>query len=86
MDFGGGVLGNPGSNSTEAFLVKYSATGDHLWSHVFDGAYAQSSQAVGTDGPGNAYLTGYYQSSIDLGGGPLNSAGNYDIFLGKFAP
>ena len=80
------MLGNPNANSTEAFMVKYSASGDHLWSHVFDGTYVQSSQAVGVDGAGNAYLTGYYQGSIDLGGGALNSMGNYDIFLGKFAP
>ncbi|RLB60488.1 MAG: hypothetical protein DRI90_13630 [Deltaproteobacteria bacterium] len=86
MDFGGGLLGNPGSNSTEAFLVKLSAGGVHLWSKLFDGSFVQSSQAVGVDGAGNSYLTGYYQSGINLGGSPMTSMGSYDIFLGKFAP
>ncbi len=86
MDFGGGMVGTPNTNSTEAFLLKVSTSGDHLWSKVFDGSFAQSSQAAGTDGAGNAYVAGYFQSSINLGGGQLNSMGNYDIFLGKFEP
>ena len=86
MDFGGGTVGIPGPSSTEAFPVKYSAGGEHLGSKAFDGPYIHSSQAVGTDGQGNAYWAGYVQSSINLGGGHLQSAGNYDIFLGKLAP
>src|SRR3989442_13362586 len=31
-------------------------------------------------------MTGYFQSTLDFGGGPLTSAGSLDTFLAKFNP
>jgi hypothetical protein len=34
---------------------------------------------------GNLVLIGFFSSMVDLGGGPLVSAGNSSMFLGKLA-
>ena len=84
IDFGGGPLGS--GTSPEAFLVKLSAGGTHLWSQLFDGSSIQAGYGVGTDSTGYVYMTGYFGDSINLGGGPLMSQGGYDAFLAKFSP
>jgi hypothetical protein len=38
------------------------------------------------DGPGNAVVTGYFNSAVDFGGGVLVSAGYTDIFAAKYDP
>jgi hypothetical protein len=48
-----------------------------------DGQY-QVAQAVAFDGAGNLLITGSFNGTIDLGGGPLTAAGNNDIFVAKF--
>lgn len=41
-------------------------------------------RAVVADAAGNVYLTGSFRDTIDLGGGPLVSAGARDIFVASF--
>lgn len=83
-DFGGGTLTSGGSS--DVFVVKLSAGGDHLWSKGFGGAGIQSGQGVAIDGMGNVLLTGYFNGSIDFGGGALASVGNADVFIAKLSP
>jgi len=59
-------------------------TGPHLWSHRFGDSQDQAAQRLATDGAGNVVVTGYFEGSIDFGGGPLTSAGDRDIFVVKF--
>ncbi len=60
-----------------------AAPADHLWSKRFGDASDQTGTSVVLDGAGSALLTGYFSGSLDLGGGPLTSAGGRDIFLAK---
>jgi hypothetical protein len=39
---------------------------------------------VAVDGSGDVIVTGYFDDTVDFGGGPLSSAGGWDIFLVKF--
>jgi len=41
--------------------------------------------AVAADADGTVAVTGYFYSSLDLGGGVLSNSGGEDIFLGVFA-
>jgi hypothetical protein len=81
-DFGGGTLTSAGF--TDIFLASYDATGSHLWSRCYGGATYDYGQGVCTGGPGELWLTGSFQQTVDFGGGPLTSAGSTDIFVARF--
>jgi hypothetical protein len=56
----------------------------HDWSHRFGGANQNLGYDVAIDGSGNVVITGTFAGTMDFGGGPLTSAGSWDIFLAKF--
>ncbi len=56
----------------------------HLWSQRFGDWDRELGRSVHIDSFGNCIMTGYFNSTIDLGGGTLTSAGNADIFLAKY--
>ncbi len=41
---------------------------------------------MATDAAGNLIACGYFNGTIDLGGGPMTSAGGVDIYVAKFSP
>jgi hypothetical protein len=58
----------------------------HLWSSRFGDSSAQYGYAVTTaSGTGFVFVAGEFNGTIDLGGGPLTSAGGTDVFLAKFS-
>jgi len=63
-----------------------SAPYDHYWSMGFGDAADQFPRCLTVDSQGNSILAGSFEGSIDLGGGPLISAGLSDIFIAKFSP
>ena len=83
-DFGGGTLTSKGGY--DIYLVSYTSSGAHRWSRSYGSSSSDLGRALATDAAGNLYATGYFYSSVDFGGGPLTSAGSYDIFLLKLAP
>lgn len=64
------------------------ASDDHcgIWIHRGTGAGDQTVYGVATDSAGNVIVTGTVVNSLDFGGGPLPSAGGFDIFVTKFDP
>jgi hypothetical protein len=81
-DFGGGAITSAGS--IDLFVAKLDATGKHMWSKRFgDAAGSQTGMSVATDKQGNIIVAGYFDGTIDFGGGPLTSAGTIDIFVAK---
>lgn len=56
----------------------------HIWSTRFGNASDQQTAAIAVDGSGDIFVTGRFQGIIDFGGGPLASAGGWDIYLAKF--
>ena len=81
-DFGGGPLTSAGS--IDLFVAKLDTTGKHVWSKRFgDAGGSQTGMSVATDAMGNIFVVGYFDGTIDFGGGPLTSAGSIDIFLAK---
>jgi hypothetical protein len=81
-DFGGGPLVAIGG--FDAFIAKFDVVGGHLWSKRFGDGGLQQIFSVDTDAAGNIAVLGIFQGSIDLGGGALVSAGDWDVFLAKF--
>ncbi len=82
VDFGGGGLVYAGSD--DIFLAKYDASGKHLWSKSCGSTGYDAGRSLATDREGNIFLAGVIQGSVDLGGGPLTSAGENDIFLARY--
>jgi chitodextrinase len=84
VDFGGGPL-SAGVN--DIFVAVYGAAdGSHRWSKRLGGSVGDEGFSVSTDGTGNVVVAGYFQNTADFGGGPLTSAGVYDVFVAKYSP
>lgn len=64
-----------GKNFVDVFVVSYDANGKHRWSNSFGNTHADVGTAVAVDRAGNSYFGGYYEDSIDFGGGALISNG-----------
>ncbi|MBI4704160.1 MAG: SUMF1/EgtB/PvdO family nonheme iron enzyme, partial [Deltaproteobacteria bacterium] len=82
VDFGGGPLTN-GNVKTDLFVAKFDGTGSHVWSKQFAGTSDVGPYGIAADGSGSAFVTGYFKGTADFGGGPLVSAGLYDVFVAK---
>jgi len=74
-----GSLGGPNAGREDAFLAKYDASGNILWTSQLGTSDAECCYSVAVDGSGNAYITGLTSGSL----GAPNAGGN-DAFLAKF--
>jgi hypothetical protein len=84
VDFGGGVLSSPGISDYDVFVVKFGASGNHVWSKRFGGpSGSQNGNALAVDGSGNIVVAGNFAGTVDFGGGPLVGAGLYDIYVAE---
>jgi hypothetical protein len=83
-DFGSGPLTSAGG--ADIFVAVCNPQGQYHWSKRFGGTTNDEGRGVTVDPSGNVYVTGRFQGSVDFGGGPLTSAGDYDIFVLKLMP
>jgi hypothetical protein len=74
-----GSLGGTNEGLFDAFLTKYDASGNLLWSRQMGTTTYDRSYSVAVDASGNAYMTGVTSGS--LGG---TNAGGDDAFLTKY--
>ena len=56
----------------------------HDWSRGFGGAGNQDGIGVATDAAGNVVIAGSFEGTVNFGGGPLTSAGDWDVYVAKF--
>jgi hypothetical protein len=70
----------------DVLVAKYSAAGAPLWSRNYGSTANDLGFGVAVDRGGNVLVTGYFQGTINFGGGPLTSAGLTDGFLLNLAP
>lgn len=57
----------------------------HLWSKRFGSTGSDQGFGVAVDSSGNVLATGFFEGTVNFGGGNLTSAGSGDIFLLKLA-
>jgi hypothetical protein len=69
-------------SSSVCLFARYDPSGVLRWSKAFGTHATATSLSVAADG--RVLLTGYFQGTIDLGLGPLVSAGGYDVFATMF--
>jgi hypothetical protein len=75
--------------ATDAFLVKFNASGVRQWSTYYGGSGYEEGRSCSTDGSGNVYLAGRADSNTGTviattGAHQSVHGGNYDAFLVKF--
>ncbi len=84
MDFGNGMLTNHGG--VDVPIVKLDGNGNALWSRLYGDTLSQAGTDIAFAANGKAVLTGNVANGIDVGTGPLTSAGKLDVLVGTFAP
>ncbi len=83
VDFGGGLHASAGLG--DIFVAKYDTDGNYLWSDSMGGTGLDVAYGVGVDRVTNeVVITGYFQGSVNFGGGLLTSFGSDDIFVAKY--
>lgn len=82
-DFGSGPLIPAGGY--DGFVARYrSMDGSHFWSKRFGGTGDDDARGLAVDGGGNLVFSASFEGMVDLGGGPLTSAGSYDLLLARY--
>lgn len=83
-----GGFDNTHNGDVDAFLVKFNAAGERLWSTYFGGPDYDYIYSCAVDGSGNVYLAGNTSSASGIAsGGHQNAPGSTrDAFLVKFSP
>lgn len=79
------VLPNVGGQQN-AFLAKYSASGNLEWATYGGGIYNAWASSVGVDNEGNSYITGAFKDTCWFGAQQIITNGLNDVFLAKCSP
>lgn len=79
-------LGTPlvAGGESDVFVARLDGDGKLQWVKRFGDRREDIGYGVGVDDAGQAVVVGFFQSPIDLGGGPLRSAGQKDGFVARF--
>jgi hypothetical protein len=81
-DLGGGQLTSLGSY--DLFLAEFDSDGNHIWSAAYGGSDLDDPRDVTVDQWDDIVIVGYFNGTLDLGGGAMTSAGGNDVFLAKY--
>lgn len=83
VDFGGSALVSAGNH--DAFLMRLSAAGGHLWSTRGGGAGNDGGATVAVDANRDVLVAGTFEGTAGFGGSPLSSAGESDVYVARYA-
>jgi hypothetical protein len=70
----------------DIFVEALSAAGDHRWVRRYGAESTDWGRGIATDPLGNVFFTGYFQGSVDFGGGLLSGGTGTDFFLVSLNP
>ncbi|MEZ4360727.1 MAG: hypothetical protein R3B48_11140 [Kofleriaceae bacterium] len=84
IDFGDGEVSSLGES--DIFVARFAPDGKLVWKHTFGDKREDIGFGVAADAAGNVVVSGWFEGTVDFGGGPRTSSGNRDVFLLKLAP
>ena len=70
-------------NTDNIFVVKLNSSGVVQWVYTAGGGGRDRGRKIALDSSGNIYVVGYYQNTVDFGGGNVTSNGSFDAFILK---
>jgi hypothetical protein len=73
----------PGTSPDDAFLVVLDSNNEYRFARRYASAGLATPNALALDGAGNLVVAGTFFGQLDLGTGPLVSAGADDVFVAK---
>jgi hypothetical protein len=85
VDFGGGPITATGNG--DIYVVKFDPDFNHVWSRGMGGTHTgliSVGYRIAADANGAAFVTGRFNTTVDFGGGPLDTVGPTDIFVAKY--
>ena len=80
-----GLITIPGSGGEDGLMVRFTADGQPVWVNRIAGPGNERVLAVTSDANGNFFATGYFESTVGIGGTFIDSKGGKDIFLAKYS-
>jgi hypothetical protein len=83
VDFGSNLISGPGD--TDFFVMRIDSTGKTLWGLRSGSDNSQFGRAIALSGTTDLVVAGDFRNTLDLGNGPLTSAGSNDIFIAKLS-
>ena len=83
---GEGDVYTAGKINNKPAVVKTDKYGNVFWTYIATGAGGGEVRSIAIDKIGYVYITGNFISTQDFGGGPLVTAGGYDVFVVKLDP
>jgi hypothetical protein len=87
INFGGVDLSAP-PDATHLYLARLDGSGAHVWSTVFGGPLSTGFAArIAIDEvKSHILVAGFFDDTVDFGGGPFVSSGDYDAFVARLLP
>ena len=83
-DFGDGY--EPSVGETDVFVLKIGPAGERVYSKHFGSSGYDHGLGIAASESGAAVITGSFAGAMDMGGGPLVTAGSDDVFLAWLSP
>jgi hypothetical protein len=81
IDFGNGEAVVAGES--DIFVARFAPTGELVWSRTYGGDREDIGFGVAADANGNVVVAGWFEHTVDFGGGAKASFGNRDAFVLK---
>ncbi len=78
-------LAGTNAGGEDAFLAKYDAAGNLIWTRLLGTSFTEHASGVSADGLGHIYLSGATLGGSFGNRGGANSDGSWDAFLAKYS-
>ncbi|HKW14190.1 MAG TPA: FlgD immunoglobulin-like domain containing protein [Candidatus Krumholzibacteria bacterium] len=84
IDFGGGNTLTAVANA-DVFVLKLDTNGNHVWSKRCGGPGSETAHDIAlAASQTQLVVSGQFDNSVDVGGGPMATNGSVDVFLAKY--
>lgn len=80
-----GQVSIPGSGGEDGLMIRFTPNGDAAWVNRIAGPGNERVLAITSDGSGNYYATGYFESTAGISGVFMQSNGQKDMFIAKYS-
>jgi len=80
----GDTITTPYYGKKDAFIAKYSTTGELIWANTVGSVNNDETAEVAFDLQGNSYMCGQFKDTLYFGTDTLFSSGLFDVFIIKF--